>query len=208
MKLILNRSSQPAGLGRAIKRVLVLAGLLAATSVAHAQIPLGNIAKISAGTDTSCAITNGNNVAQCWGNNHYTVDAANPNTGMSIALDTPNAGGNVAEVVVGSNHACARTNAGAVKCWGQNNYGQLGDGTTVGHPHSPVNVLGLGSGVTAIAAGLDHICALTDAGVVKCWGHNQNGQLGNNSTVDSWVPTTVTGLGATVVAITARGNHT
>lgn len=195
---------------RAAKQALMLiagAALWSVTAMVHAQIPLGNIAKISAGTDTNCAITNGSNNVQCWGNNHYTVDAANPNTGMTVALDAPNAGTTVAEVVVGSNHACSRTNAGAVKCWGQNSYGQLGDGTTIGHPHSAVNVSGLGTGVTAITAGLDHLCALTDAGAVKCWGRNQNGQLGNNSTTDSLVPVTVTGLEQGVVAVAARGNH-
>jgi alpha-tubulin suppressor-like RCC1 family protein len=173
----------------------------------QAQIPLGNIAKISTGLDTSCAITNGGTAAQCWGNNHYVVDGSYANTGMTVALDVAFAGTTVADVVVGSNHACARTSAGAVKCWGQNDYGQLGDNTTAAHAHSAGNVSGLSSGVTAIAAGLDHLCALTDAGAVKCWGRNQYGQLGINSTTNSLVPATVVGLEQGVVGIAVRGNH-
>lgn len=187
--------------------LIVSAVLWSLGAVVQAQIPLGNVAKISAGADTNCAIINGGNAVQCWGNNHYVIDAVNPNTAITVALDAANAGTNVAEVVVGSNHACARTSTGAVKCWGQNSYGQLGDSTTANHPHSAVNVVGLESGVTAIAAGQDHLCALTDAGAVKCWGRNQYGQLGINSTANSMVPVTVTGLEQGVVGIAARGNH-
>jgi hypothetical protein len=72
------------------------------------------------------------------------------------------------QVSVGSGHACAVTTAGAALCWGNNQSGQLGDGTTTNRA-TPTPVLGLEAHVTAIAAGGQHTCATTDEGSVWCW---------------------------------------
>ena len=82
-------------------------------------------------------------------------------------------------VAAGGQHTCALTTEGGVKCWGENSYGQLGDGRACGEVcATPVNVVGLTSDVVAIAPGGDFTCALTTAGSVKCWGSNIVGELG------------------------------
>ncbi|HEY5628270.1 MAG TPA: hypothetical protein VIR16_02055, partial [Candidatus Limnocylindrales bacterium] len=105
---------------------------------------------------------------------------------------------------------------GGVKCWGDNTYGALGDGSATAPQNppeassaTPVDVAGLSSGVTAIAVGQSAACAINAAGRVECWGDNANGELGNGSTmsvatmtnIDSAVPVNVTGLASGVTAI-------
>ncbi len=96
-----------------------------------------------------------------------------------------------AQVAAGGGHTCALTEGGRVKCWGYNAAGQLGDGTNTSRL-TPVDVVGLASGVRAIAAGAYHACALTEDGGVKCWGTNWAGQLGVNP---GWTPVDVVGFG-------------
>lgn len=83
----------------------------------------------------------------------------------------------VVEVAAGAGHACARRSGGTVQCWGRNDFGQLGDGTTTDRAQ-PVSVLNLGD-ATALALGADHTCVLRKTGAVICWGRNDMGQLGN-----------------------------
>src|SRR5262249_34768238 len=109
-------------------------------------------------------------------------------------------------ITAGSYHTCALTSAGGVECWGNNRYGELGDGTRVSRA-TPVLVSGLASGVTAIGGGNDHTCAVMSDGSVKCWGHNDSGQLGNGTRADRLTPVTVSGLGG-VTAIAGGDSHT
>jgi alpha-tubulin suppressor-like RCC1 family protein len=111
---------------------------------------------------------------------------------------------NAVGITAGDAHACALLSDGTVKCWGDNAFGQLGkDYTAVHSSATPLAVAGL-SGVTALAAGYDHTCALVSGGAVKCWGFNAYYELGNTSTATcegdagttpcSSAPSTVSGM--------------
>ena len=93
--------------------------------------------------------------------------------------------GNAKSITAGVYHTCALQQDGTVKCWGRNDHGQLGDGTTT-ERKTPTTVPGL-SGVAAIAVGELHTCALMQGGTVKCWGLNASGQLGDDTTTERLV---------------------
>ena len=161
---------------------------------------------IAAGGLHTCAAVAGGAV-KCWGanlvgqlGNGTTTDHARP-----VAVSGLSSG--VQALAASTDHTCALLSSGGVKCWGGNGFGQLGDGTTADR-HRPVAVSGLGSGVQAIAAGGSHSCALLSGGGVKCWGHNNRGQLGNGTTSESDTPVAVSGLASGVQAIAAGSAHT
>lgn len=106
-----------------------------------------------------------------------------------------------------SYHTCGVTTEGGVKCWGANFYHQLGDGTTVGRS-TPVDVIGLSTGVAAVATGEYHTCALTEVGGVKCWGGDDGGEPGSRIGFRSDRPVDIAGLTANVAAIAAGSDHT
>jgi alpha-tubulin suppressor-like RCC1 family protein len=130
---------------------------------------------------------------QCWGNNEKGQLGNGTLTSSPTPVTVTALSGAASVLVAGANHSCALTDAGTIQCWGFNNYGQLGNGTTV-ISTAPVSVTGLSGAATALSAGYGHNCALTSAGAAQCWGYNLYGQLGNGSTKNSGAPVTVTGL--------------
>lgn len=137
-----------------------------------------------------CAVTTAG-AAKCWGNNDRgqlgnssTVQSWGPSNVTDLASD-------VVQVAVGGSYACALTTAGAVKCWGANGVGELGNPSVSGDQLAPVDVSGLSSGVSSIGVGLQHACALMSDGTVKCWGQNSDGRLGDGTITARATPVTV-----------------
>ncbi|MEM7124844.1 MAG: hypothetical protein AAF702_00870 [Chloroflexota bacterium] len=134
---------------------------------------------LSAGASHNCVV-NTTGGAKCWGgNNHGQI--GNDATDPSPPADVIGLTANVAFIHAGRSHSCALTNNGGAKCWGLNTFGRLGDGTNADQRLAPVDVIGLESDVASMTIGSDHTCALTTGGGVKCWGANNNSQLGNGT---------------------------
>jgi alpha-tubulin suppressor-like RCC1 family protein len=157
------------------------------------------VTAITAGLDHTCALTRAGGV-KCWGYNGH--DELGTGRGDSLSnsstpLDVQGLSRGVTAISAGVRHSCAVTSAGGVKCWGANYSGALGDGTE-DRRFAPVEVSGLSSGVTAVAAGHDYSCALLGTGGVKCWGSNASGQLGDGTGVDRFTPVNVIGLSSGV----------
>ena len=150
---------------------------------------------ITASREHTCGLAAGG-VAYCWGTNTFgqlgdgtTVGRASPvraAPGMSFVALSAGSGDR------GEAQTCGLTSNGTALCWGFNEYGQLGNGTTT-NSATPVPVAG-GHTYTAISVGRDHVCGLTRDHVLYCWGGNSNGSLGMGTTGQFvTVPTRVAG---------------
>jgi alpha-tubulin suppressor-like RCC1 family protein len=148
----------------------------------------------------ACAIVGQNPpyAVWCWGNN---VDdalglgsGAGPMAATPVQITLPNGGfsGSQLDLSVGVHHSCALVSDGTLWCWGANDHGQLGNGTTQASA-SPVQVTGL-SGLWRVHVSPTgaFTCAMADAGVY-CWGRNDRGQLGDGTTTERHAPVLVAG---------------
>lgn len=165
---------------------------------------------ITTGLSHTCAVVA--TAVDCWGSGAFGeigggvfrgTPSVGPVAGVGSAVSV-SAGGS-ADGSGDSAHTCALLAGGTVSCWGSGGSGQLGRGSTT-VSGLPAAVGGGLSGATAVAAGWLHTCALVSGGAAKCWGSNQQGQLGNGEPTSSGLPVSVQGLsGAT--AITAGREH-
>ncbi len=164
------------------------------------------VAAISVGYQHVCALTTGGGF-KCWGNNAFGQLGDGTTTDRDTPVSVSGLASGVAAIATGYEHTCALMTGGGIKCWGWNDYGQLGDGTTTDRL-TPVDVSGLTSGVVAIATGAEHTCALTASGGVKCWGLNNRGQLGDGTLRTQKRSVNVSGLTSGAIAISAGFDHT
>jgi alpha-tubulin suppressor-like RCC1 family protein len=161
---------------------------------------------IAVGNDHACALMSAGGV-KCWGANEYgelgigTTD----HTSHPYPADVPGLTSGVTAIAAGYFETCAAMSGGGIKCWGRNDHGQLGNGTTI-DSSVPVPVVGLTSGISALAMGETHTCAVTNGGGAVCWGWNESGALGNGSTVQSSTAVAVVGLTHDVTAVTVGQN--
>jgi alpha-tubulin suppressor-like RCC1 family protein len=140
----------------------------------------------------TCALVQGGAI-MCWGANGM-GQLGNGTASESLQLAPAPVSGITGAISVdaGGSGTCAAITGGSVKCWGWNQYGQLGNGTTT-QSSLPVTVTGL-TAATAVTASHQHTCALTTSGAVRCWGYNLYGQLGNGTTTLSTTPVPVVEL--------------
>lgn len=188
-------------------------GYLGDGTITHRMAPVdvvglqSGVASISGNNQNTCAVLVSGGV-KCWGAHYHGQLGDGTGVQTWVPVDVVGLQG-ATSVAVGYMHACAILNTKAVKCWGNAASGQLGNGTssTMGSL-VPVDVGWLPSGAVSLSLGRTHSCAVTPEGGAKCWGHNQEGQLGNGTTVRAVWPTDVTGLTSGVKSISAGAYHT
>jgi alpha-tubulin suppressor-like RCC1 family protein len=131
---------------------------------------------ISANGTTTCALVSGG--VRCWGTNDLGQLGDGTRVDSRVPVQVVGLPASATAITVGGGHTCAIV-GGGVFCWGWNLWGQLGAGLSEKWSATPVQVVGLESGVLSIAAGGGHTCARTGSGV-KCWGDNTGGLLENS----------------------------
>ncbi|MBC7690966.1 MAG: choice-of-anchor D domain-containing protein, partial [Methylotenera sp.] len=168
---------------------------------------------VSAGYAFSCAWLSGGG-AKCWGSNGggalgngLTFDSAAPVTVVNSS-SIPLTG--VVGLSSGGSHTCALLSDTSIQCWGNNSYGQLGNGSlssASGSVEVKTDASTTLTGATRVAAGSRHSCAVLTGGAVSCWGFNGSGQLGNGTTTQKSFATAVPGL-SSMTQVTAGQDHT
>ena len=185
------------------------------TTDRHTPVQVSGITtavQVSAEGGITCALLSAGTV-YCWGHNAYgqlgnglSGEANNSSTPVQVSGIT-----GATLVFTGANHACALLSAGSVYCWGLNDNGQLGDNTTTARS-TPVQVHGVGNvgmltGVASLNAGRFHTCVVLTTGHVDCWGYNNYGQVGDNTTTDRLTPVEAGGI-TTATDVTGGAYHT
>lgn len=162
--------------------------------------------QVTLGGNHKCLL-NENFGVQCWGANDSGQLGTKLATDLAdMPLNVEGLHSGVVQVVAGHSHTCALKNTGAVFCWGRNDHGQLGDGTTE-QRQVPVEITALGFDVLALSLATDYSCALKVGGAVWCWGNNSKGQLGDGTLVSRSTPSEVLLLQPENTALSAGSGH-
>jgi alpha-tubulin suppressor-like RCC1 family protein len=166
---------------------------------------LSEVTSIGVGYYHSCAVLVGGAV-KCWGYNYNgqlgndTTSDLDPNP---VPVDVVGLDNAVA-IVGGWVHTCALISDGTVRCWGGNDYGQIGD-NSIAERHVPTVVIDINTAEAIAGAGY-HTCVVLSGGGISCWGLNSQGQLGTGSTQNGYLPQAVTDM-SDAVAVAAGTHH-
>lgn len=166
-----------------------------------------NLNSMAGGSNHICVVTSTgtpSGVVYCSGDNTYGQLGDGTNTNRNQPTAVANSGGfvntGVSDVFAGGDSTCA-IKSSTLYCWGRNDQGQLGDGTTtnrnVATPvAAPFNTSGSVMSSGGFAMGPGHSCATSFAGSygLYCWGDNAFGQIGDGTTTDRLVPTAVSNM--------------
>jgi len=169
---------------------------------------LTGIIAIASGSDHSLALKSDGSV-WAWGDNFKGELGDGSNINRTAPVQVGGALSNIIAVSAGSAFSMALASDGTVWAWGENTWGQLGDGTTTNR-NTPLQVSGL-SGVVSIASGAFHAMALKSDGTMMAWGHNGNGRLGDGTTTQRNTPVQVIDIASiavgSITAIAAGRTH-
>jgi len=149
-------------------------------------LALADIAQVAAGSGFTCARTSQGGV-KCWGANTY-LQIGQPSDQADFLVPVDIAAGgiltSVQDLWTGGGCACIRTASGNAECWGDNLHGSLGSGSLTPRKSATPSLVSNLSDISAGSSGAFHSCVVTgSARKVECWGQDDYGQLGNNSTV-------------------------
>ena len=170
-----------------------------------------NAVALKAWIFTTCALL-ADSTVRCWGRNgdaqlgNGTATTPSPTPTQVVGLS------GVVAVSPGAEHGCAQFGDGTLRCWGDNNFGQLGNGSASLNSPTPSDPVTGISGASMVTSGAVHSCALLPGGEVRCWGQNNWNQMGDGTLIDRRTPSPVAAADVTwsssdagVASITARG---
>ena len=181
-------------------------------------VPVAGLTGITAvviGAAHTCALTQAGTV-KCLGNDGAGQLGDNFRQGRTTPMTVVGLDSVAAGVAAGGMFTCTMTATGGAKCWGRDDYGQLGNNSRFGYSFNaafveptPVDVAGLAAGVASVVAGSAHGCALMVTGVVKCWGiYTAPPGLSGGAFFIGLAPTDVVGLPGAVATLSAGDDHT
>ena len=169
--------------------------------------------QIAAGANHTCVLTNDGTV-WCWGSNGNVELGAATGTQLDPVQVSLGAGITASRLFAGGNTTCALTSDTFLTCWGRNNKGQIGNGTTQASSGvSPTAVTGVPSTFTVsdVEVGDQHVCAVVAGGAaVRCWGYDNKGQLGtvSDGNTDKSTATLTDSVGGTARSVSAGTQFT
>jgi alpha-tubulin suppressor-like RCC1 family protein len=163
---------------------------------------------VSVGRSHQCAIR-GKGYLYCWGDDTYGQvgngsTTGNPTSPVRVAGSSTS----WTSVSAGATHTCGILGGGYLYCWGDDTYGQLGNGSTAGSQIGPVRVAGSSTSWKSVSAGDAHTCGILGGGYSYCWGDDTYGQLGNGSDTSRQSPGRINSGWYDWTSIRAGGSHT